>query len=71
MKMIWNWRRVLCRAWSVRLMVLAAVLSGVEASLPVLGAVFEPGRFALISFLATAGAVAARILVQKDLNDET
>jgi len=71
MKIVWNWRQVLRKAWSVRLMVLAAVLSGAEACLPVLGMSFGPGRFALISFVVTAGACVARILVQKDFEDET
>ncbi|GAB4576665.1 MAG: hypothetical protein Tsb0019_01250 [Roseibium sp.] len=71
MKLISNWRRILRRTWSVRLMALATVLSGAEACLPVVGADFEPGRFATISFFVTAGACVARILVQKDLHDET
>jgi len=30
MKPIANWRVVLCRAWSVRLIIAAAILSGLE-----------------------------------------
>ncbi|WP_298821416.1 hypothetical protein [uncultured Roseibium sp.] len=71
MKLIIGWRRVLARAWSVRLMLLAAVLSGAEVALPFLGDLLGPGRLALFSALATAGAFAARILVQKDMKDGT
>ncbi len=34
MRLVDNWRRVLARAWSVRLIVLAALLSGIEGALP-------------------------------------
>ncbi|WFE91608.1 hypothetical protein K1718_09680 [Roseibium porphyridii] len=71
MKLIIGWRRVLARAWSVRLMLLAALLSGAEVALPFLGDIIEPGRLALLSALATAGAFVARILVQKDMKDGT
>lgn len=52
-------------------MLLAALLSGAEVALPFLGDIIEPGRLALLSALATAGAFAARILVQKDIKDGT
>ncbi|WP_103223657.1 DUF7940 domain-containing protein [Roseibium marinum] len=70
MKLTADWRRVLKRAWSVRLMVFAALLSGAETALPFLGNSIEPGRLAGLSALATAGAFVARILAQKDMEDE-
>ncbi|WP_269580853.1 DUF7940 domain-containing protein [Roseibium sp. Sym1] len=71
MKFIKDWRQVLRWAWSVRLMGLAALLSAVEAVSPHLGGVLAPGQLALVSALATTGAVVARILVQKDLDHGT
>ncbi|PVB61593.1 hypothetical protein [Labrenzia sp. 011] len=71
MKLIVEWRQVLKRAWSVRLMVLAALLSGAEVALPFLGDLLEPGILAALSALATAGAFAARILAQKDMENGT
>ncbi|MHA7777418.1 DUF7940 domain-containing protein [Roseibium sp. M-1] len=66
-----NWRAVLQRAWSVRLMLLAALLSGAEVALPFMGDFIAPGRLALLSALATAGAFVARILAQRNMNDGT
>jgi hypothetical protein len=71
MKLVSNWRRVLRRAWSVRLMILAALLSGAEVALPFMGEVIEPGRLALFSALSTSGAFVARILAQKGKDNGT
>lgn len=71
MALIPNWRRVLKRAWSVRLIVLAALLSGLEVALPFFGEFIPPGIFAALSFLTVAGAFIARILAQKDFEDGT
>ncbi|MBO6858490.1 hypothetical protein [Roseibium sp.] len=71
MKLVNDWRRVLRRAWSVRLLILAGLLSGAEVALPFLGDFIEPGRLAALSGLATAGAFVARIVAQKDFEDGT
>lgn len=71
MKLIVGWRRVLSRAWSVRLMLLAAVLSAAEVALPFMGDIIEPGSLAILSALSTSGAFFARILAQKDIKDGT
>ena len=71
MKLVTNWRRVLRRAWSVRLMMLAALLSGAEGALPFMGDFIEPGRLALLSALSTAGAFVARLLAQRNYKDGT
>jgi hypothetical protein len=61
-----NWREVLRHAWSVRLLALAAVLSGLEVALPFLGFLPIPaGSFALLSGLTTAAAFIARLVAQK------
>ena len=39
MKPVANWRAVLRKAWSARLMLLAALLSGAEVVLPLLGGI--------------------------------
>lgn len=71
MELITNWWEVLKRAWSVRFIVLAAVLSGLEVGLPLVEGVFPmpQGVFAGLATLATAGAFIARIIAQKDLDD--
>lgn len=70
--LIRNWRKVLFRAWSQRLMLLAGLLTGAEAALPLLGGLLPipPGAFAAASALTCGGAFIARIMAQKGLDDE-
>lgn len=72
MKLGSKWRAVLMRAWSVRLMILAAVLSGLETALTLAGNFLglPKGLFALLAFLATCGAFIARFIVQKDMDGD-
>lgn len=72
MHLVANWRRVLRHAWSVRLIVLAGLLSGAEIALPLLDGVFplDRGVFASLSFLATAGAFVARLVAQSTVGDD-
>ena len=67
MKLIDNWRDVIRKAWSLRLMVLAALLSGVEFVLPLFSEALPRGLFAVLSFLSVAGAFVARLVAQKEL----
>lgn len=68
MRLVADWRRVLRRAWSIRLMILAGLLSGVEVALPLADGLLPvpAGVFAALSALTTAGAFVARLLAQKD-----
>lgn len=66
-----NWRDILKKAWSIRLILLAAVLSGMEVALA-LGGDLLPiprGSFALLSGVVGCAAFAARLLAQRNLND--
>jgi Kef-type K+ transport system membrane component KefB len=73
MNLVPHWRRVLKRAWSIRLMILAGLLSGVEVILGLpdiqLWLDWQPGIFAGLSFLATAAAFVARLLAQTGVSD--
>jgi len=71
MNLVSNWRAVLQRAWSVRLMLLAALFSGAEVALPFLGDFIAPGWFAAVSALMVSAAFVARILAQRNMIDET
>lgn len=71
--LIAHWRCVLLRAWSVRLIGIAALLSGLEAALPFLHELgyfggLPGGLFALLSFLVVAGAFVARFIAQRGLS---
>ncbi len=72
MKLVSDWRRVLRYAWSIRLLLAAALLSGLEVVLPYLGDVFPipTGAFAAITFIVTVLALVMRIISQKAFRDE-
>jgi hypothetical protein len=66
-----NWRAVLRRAWSIRLLLLAGALSGLEVALALMGAATIPtGTFAALSGVVTMAALIARLLAQKGITDE-
>lgn len=67
MKLDHDWQEILRRAWSVRFMVLAALLSGVEIVLPLFVDSFSRGTFAVLSFVAVGAALVARIVAQRGL----
>ena len=72
MRLIDGWRAVLRRAWSIRLMLLAGLLSCLEVVLPLLDGVLPipPGIFAALSFVTVAAAFIARVVAQKDLDND-
>ena len=72
MKLVADWRRVLRHAWSVRLILIAALLSGIEVALPMVGGLLPipMGLFALLSFLVTVAAFVARLLVQPKMKGD-
>lgn len=67
MKLASDWKDILRRAWSVRFLVLAGVLSGAEVILPFFAQDIPQGTFAVLSFLAVSGAFISRIVAQRDL----
>ena len=64
-----DWENIARKAWSMRLMALAVVLTAVETALPFFSDTIPRGIFASLSGLAVVGGMAARILVQKELQD--
>lgn len=67
MKLLSDWRDILRRAWSVRLIILAGVLSGAEVALSLVapGTLGIPtSTFAIASGMVSMAAVVARILAQ-------
>lgn len=66
MRLIDNWRDVLRRAWSVRIIAIAALFSGLEVALPLIGytlPISETWR-AIVYMLVTMVALVARLLAQ-------
>lgn len=72
MKLVSDWRWVLRYAWSIRLLLAAGILTGLEAVLPYLADTsLIPDRwFRLLIFVVTIAAFLARIISQKDSSDE-
>lgn len=68
--LVTNWRRVMKRSWSIWLILLAGVLSAMEAMLSELPAALEleQGTYAMLSVGIAAAAWIARLLVQESLH---
>lgn len=60
-----DWHFVLTRAWSVRFMVLAAILSGLEVALPYIPLSVPDRTFAILSGVVTAAALISRFVAQQ------
>jgi hypothetical protein len=65
-----NWKDIVKKAWSIRFIILAGLLSGAEVILPFFADSIPQGLFAVLTLLAVSGAFISRIVVQRDL-DET
>jgi hypothetical protein len=66
MQLIPEWKRIVRRAWSLRLIVLAGVLSAGEVVLPLFSDAVPRGQFALLALLTTVGAAIARVVAQPE-----
>jgi hypothetical protein len=66
-----DWKTVVKKAWSIRLILLAAALSAVEVYFQIFGApLWMPlGAFAGLSAITSAGAFVARIVAQKEITN--
>lgn len=67
MKLYDNWLEIMRRSWSLRLIIVAGILSGCEIALPLIGDQFQPGVFAGLSFAFTTAAFVARLVAQKGI----
>lgn len=62
-----DWKRVIKRAWSVRLAILAALFSAGEVALPFFVADMPRGIAAGLSVICCVGGLWARIVAQPEL----
>lgn len=67
MTIIDDWKRIAARAWSIRLALLSAMLSGIETALPYIAPMKQSGWFAAMSGLVALAAAASRIVAQPRL----
>ena len=70
MRLIRDWQRVLRYGWSLRLILLAALLSGAEVILPLFSDAIPRNLFALLSMFVTVGAFIARLTAQSKMDDK-
>ena len=70
MKFIDDFHTVWRKAWSVRLLLLASVLAGCEAILPI----FQPEQpspwWSVLTFAVVAGALWARFIAQSGMHED-
>lgn len=69
MRLIDDWKKVLRYGWSIRLIVLAGLLSGLEIVLPMFGDVLPRRLFAALMFSVTVAAFIARLTAQPKMKD--
>lgn len=72
MKLVADWRGVIRHAWSIRLMLFAGLLSGIEVALPLVHNFIPipPGIFAAATAITVAAAFVARLVAQKTFTGE-
>jgi hypothetical protein len=67
MKLYSNWKDIVRKAWSIKFILLAGILSATEVILPLFFDYFDRGTFATLSFIAVSGAFISRLIAQKDI----
>ena len=70
MRLIEDWKRVLRYAWSIRFIVIAALLSGIELVLPMFNDALPRGLFAVLTLVVTVAAAVARLIPQPKMRGE-
>lgn len=68
MTLIDNWRAVAVKAWSMRLVVLSAILSGAEVALPLFSDAIHRGTFAGLAIVVSLAAAVSRLVAQPKLD---
>jgi hypothetical protein len=67
MKLYPNWKEILVKAWSIRFMLMAGVLSGIEVVLPLFHDSIPKNIFAALSLVFVTSALVARLVAQRDV----
>lgn len=68
MNLIDNWKAVATKAWSMRLVLLSAVLSAAEVALPYLDGAMPRGTFAILAMAVSVSAAVARLVAQPEMH---
>jgi len=62
-----NWKEIARRSWSLRFIILAGVLSGLEVILPFFSEDIPRNTFAALSFVCVCAAFVARLVAQRGI----
>lgn len=62
-----NWKEIVRRSWSLRFIILAGILSGLEVALPLFSDEIPRNIFAALSFVAVSAAFVARLVAQRGI----
>lgn len=68
-KLAENWKAILTRAWSVRFITIAGVLSGAEVIMQSLSDAYPDGSFAVASAIMSTLALVARLIAQAGVEE--
>lgn len=70
-RLVENWRDILLKAWSVRLILLAGLFSGLQAALGVIPIeliqLLPVWVWPVVTLVITAGALVSRLILQESL----
>lgn len=66
MTLLPDWQDILKRAWSIRLLVLSTVLTGIEIILPMFELQMPQFLFGIAMLVITIAAFVSRLMVQKE-----
>lgn len=70
MPLLSDWKKILRKAWSIRLGFMAALFTGAEVVVPIFSDSMPRNVFAVLSFVAVIGAMFARLFAQKAFKDD-
>lgn len=62
-----NWKEIARRSWSLRFIILAGILSGLEVILPFFAKDISRNLFAILSFICVCAAFVARLVAQRGI----
>ena len=65
-----NWKQIVKRAWSIRFLIVAGILTALETVLPIISEVIPPRIYSTLIGGVIAAAFVARIVSQKDFDRE-
>jgi len=70
MTLVDEWKLLLKKAWSIRLIILSGLLTGIDVFLPSLSGQFPDRMFAILSALVACAAAIARVVAQPRMTDD-